>query len=395
MPTSVAAPFRVGTLDVDELIAQAQTETGLHDFGEPDVRGPLHALVDSLNKEANLTPTGEAGRRAALIRALSNRLRLNAAIQSNPKIEEEQIKKPLVVVGLQRSGTTKLQRVLAADPGTQKLPLWRLLQPVPAKPLVPGEPDPRIAAAHAYVKAMQENAPEMYAAHPMYPMEADEEVYVMELAFLANINATAYRAPSFDRWLQQQSFESWYVWFKRLLQYVQHTDGRGDAPWVLKAPHHMGFLPLLFKHFPDAIVVHTHRDPALSIASFASLALAARRANQFTADAHEAGRYCLDYVSGRVRTYVQDRAALGREGQFVDVSYKDLVRDTENVVRKIYEAAGMKLTPEILEAMRTWEREHPQHMHGSHQYSLEEFGLSADEVDLAFAEYKARFAAYL
>ncbi|MET0659985.1 MAG: sulfotransferase, partial [Steroidobacteraceae bacterium] len=250
------------------------------------------------------------------------------------------------------------------------------------------------AEAQAYVAAMQANAPDMYAAHPMYAMEADEEVYVMEIAFLANINATAYRAPSFDEWLKAQSFESWYVWFKRLLQYVQFADGRSGDPWVLKAPHHMGFLPLLFKYFPDAIVVHPHREPGVAVSSFASLALAARRANQYTADAHEAGRYCLDYCAGRMQTYVRDRATLGRERQIVDVSYRDVVRDTEGVVRKVYEAAGIPLTPEVLEAMRAWERGHPQHKHGGHQYSLEEFGLSQDEAERAFAEYKNRFAQY-
>jgi hypothetical protein len=386
--------FRTGTLAVDALIASARAATGLHDFGEPDVRGPLDELVKSLNHEANLTPQGEAARQAALTRALANRLRLNEAIQREPQIEREVITRPLVVIGLQRSGTTKLQRLLAADPHTQKLPLWRLLQPVPARPLVAGQPDPRIGQAEAYVQAMRTNAPQMYAAHPMYAKEADEEVFVMELAFLANINATAYRAPSFDAWLKGQSFESWYIWFKRLLQYVQHTDGSQGRPWALKAPHHMGFLPLLFKYFPDAVVIHTHRDPAVAVASFASLALAARRSNQFTADANEAGRYCFEYCASRVQTYVNDRDTIGRESQFLDVSYQDIVTDARAVARRIYEAAGLELTQQACAAMRAWEQEHEQHKHGAHRYSLEDFGLVKAEVDAAFRHYTDRFGSY-
>jgi hypothetical protein len=376
------------------MVASARASTGLHEFGEPDVLPPLRALVDSLNRESNLTPQGEAGRRAALVRALSNRLRLNDAITRHSEIEDQIVARPIVVVGLQRTGTTKLQRVLAADPQMQKLPLWRLLQPVASETVPAGEPDPRIARAEAHVDAMRRNAPDMYAAHPMYAREADEEVYVMEMAFLANINATAYHAPSFDRWLGQQSFESWYVWFKRLLQYVQYADGTAGSPWALKAPHHMGFLPLLFKYFPDAIVVHAHRDPAVAVASFASLALAARRANQFTADARQAGRYCLEYCAGRIRTYVHDRARLDREHQFVDVSYRDVVSDAIEVARRIYRAAGLRMTPEAIDAIRACEAEHAQHRHGAHRYSLEDFGLDAAEVRTAFCEYDERFSAY-
>lgn len=391
MSTVTAVPFRIGTLNVDELISSARAATGLTEFGNPDVLAPLSALVSSLNQESNLTPQGEAGRRLALVRALSNRLRLNDAFTREPSIEREVISKPAFVIGLQRSGTTKLQRVLSADPGSQKLLLWRLLQPVASTAAHTGQPDPRIAQAEVFVAAMRQNAPQMYAAHPMYAQQADEEVYVMEIAFLANINATAYRAPSFDAWLCDQSFESWYFWFKRLLQYVQFSDRAAGRPWVLKAPHHMGFMPLLFKFFPDATVVHTHRDPAVAVSSFAALAQAARCSNQFTADPREAGRYCLDYCAARMRTYLCDRAVLRREGQFIDVNYRDVVADCESVVRRIYQRTGRVLEATALSAMRAWESEHAQHKHGSHRYSLADFGLEKTEVEAAFRAYTDRF----
>lgn len=394
MQADSSSTLRGPPLDVNEMIAAARSATGLADFGEPDVLEPLNALVDSLNREANLTPGGVAGRRAALLRALSNRLRLRNAIVREPRIERETISKPLIVLGLQRSGTTKLQRLIACDPGVQKLPLWRLLEPVASQPSMSGQADPRIARAEQYVAAMRENAPEMYAAHPVYATQADEEVYVMELAFLANINATAYHAPSFDRWLKDQSYRSWYIWFKRLLQYVQYTDGASDKPWILKAPHHMSFLPLLFEFFPDALVIHTHRDPAIAVSSFASLALAARRSNQFTADAGVAGRYCLDYCASRVQTYLKDRGALNRESQFVDVSYRDVVSDSDSVVRAIYASAGLHLSLEAREAMHAWEQDYEQHKHGAHHYRLEDFGLDKGEVDAAFSAYTRRFGEY-
>ena len=276
--TTATTDFRVGTLDPDEMIAAAREATGLTEFGAPDVRGPLKALCDSINTESNIKPDGEARRRAALVGALINRLKLNNAITQHPEIEQEKIVKPIIVIGMSRSGTTKLQRILAAGPDVQSLPLWRLQRPFPIAPPGPGKPDPRIALTQAFVDQKRTEAPDEYAAHPMYAEQADEEVYAMEMAFLANINATAYTAPSFDTWINKQDFEPWYVWFKRYLQYVQWEDGTAGKPFVLKAPHHLGFMPLVFKYFPDAIIVHTHRDPSTAVASFASLAQAARAA---------------------------------------------------------------------------------------------------------------------
>jgi hypothetical protein len=156
----------------------------------------------------------------------------------------------------------------------------------------------------------------------------------------------------------------------------------------------MSFLPLLFEYFPDAIVVHTHRDPAIAVSSFSSLALAARRSNQFTADAREAGRYCLDYCASRIQTYMRDRAALDRESRFVDVSYRDVVSNADSVVRKVYDAAGLELKPAAVDAMHAWESEYEQHKHGAHQYGLEDFGLDQAAIDAAFSEYMSRFGQY-
>jgi hypothetical protein len=156
----------------------------------------------------------------------------------------------------------------------------------------------------------------------------------------------------------------------------------------------MGFLPLVFRHFPDAVIVHTHRDPLITVSSFAALALAARRANQFCADAATAGRYCLEYCAARTRTYMQDRAALHREGQFVDVAYRDVVADVQGAVRRVYAAAGLELTPGAVAAMLEWERSHAQHKHGAHSYSVQDFGLTSSEIAAEFHEYIARFGSF-
>ena len=157
--TASAAVEQVGAgaahLDAEDLLAAACAATGLDHFGAPDPRVSLQELVRSLNDEAQLTAAGVAGKRASLIRVLANRLLLQHAFDSNAALAHETIRAPIVILGLPRSGTTKLHRMIAADPIMQKLPLWRLLYPVRA--LVPAATaeDPRIAAAKQFVDVLR------------------------------------------------------------------------------------------------------------------------------------------------------------------------------------------------------------------------------------------------
>ena len=96
-------------------------------------------LVDALNSEAKLSPAGEAGQGMALIGLVANRLRINDVLARNPEIADERILGPIVIVGLPRTGTTKLHRTLAVHPDIQALPLWRILHPAPLGPTAPGE----------------------------------------------------------------------------------------------------------------------------------------------------------------------------------------------------------------------------------------------------------------
>lgn len=384
-------------LDADELIAQARQATGLTDFGEPDPVESLGVLVRSLNEEAALTPAGAAGKRASLVRVLANRLLLHDAWQGNPAVAQERIRSPIVILGLPRSGTTKLHRMIAADPAMQKLPLWRLLHPVRAlTPSPPGSAiDPRLAAAEQFVAAMRERSPDTYAAHPMLADEPDEEYFVMELSFLSYINTSSFHAPSYEAWLDRQPFDSWYEWLRKLLQYVQHTDGAAGRPWVLKAPHHLGYLPLLFEHFPDATVVHCHRDPTTAVSSFCALLHASRRSTSANADPADVGRYALRSYGRRMQSYQRDRTALETRHRFVDLSYRDIVGDAPAAIARCYAAAGLPLPDSSLHAMRQWEARNSQHKHGQHRYALADFGLSDDDVVRVFGEYRVRYAAYL
>ena len=60
--------------------------------------------------------------------------------------------------------------------------------------------------------------------------------------------------------------------------------------------------------------------------------------------------------------------------------YTDLVKDPIKITRKIYQKFGMDLTPQAEENMLQYLRENPQNKYGRHQYSLEQYGLTYDDV---------------
>jgi hypothetical protein len=383
-------------LNPRELLAAAERATGLSDYGDIDPRPSLQALAKSINEEAALNAATLAGKRLSLIRVLCNRLLLHDAIRRNPQVEKETILKPIVILGLPRSGTTKLHRMIAADPKMQKLPLWKLFYPVRALTPGPGtDIERRIAATEAAVRVIKETNPEQYAGHPMMALEPDEEYFGMELSFQAHINTSSIYTPSYERWLDAQDFTNWYVWLRRFLQYQQWVDGGAGRPWVLKAPHHLGYLRLLLRFFPDATVVHCHRDPITTVTSFCALLGAARRGSSDQYLSEEVGRYILRIYRQRMKCYLEDRATLEVAHPFVDLDYRRIVNDAPRVIAEVYAAAQIPLDAAGLAAMQAWESANAQHKHGQHRYTLAGYGITDADIRAAFADYSARFHNYL
>jgi hypothetical protein len=80
--------------------------------------------------------------------------------------------------------------------------------------------------------------------------------------------------PSFTGW-QLEHLETLgrvYRLHRRMLQTFAFADARArPRRWLLKSPGHLSTLPQVFAEYPDARVIHTHRDPRKFIASLVSL----------------------------------------------------------------------------------------------------------------------------
>jgi Sulfotransferase family len=378
-------------LFVEDLLAAGTAETGLQDYGDRRFIDGLTVFADALRSEAQLNQTGQMIVAADIVRMLSNRLRFQRDVSLHPEIRDEQIVGPIVIVGLPRTGTSKLQRMISADPAVQRLDVWRLLNPAPFPGERVGSPQSRILAALVVERTLATRFPDSMARHPIEALEPDEEVMLMEPSFECVVSTFRFRTPSPRRYIDSRDPRTAYEYMRSMLQYLQWQDGGGRGrPWIMKSPIHIGSIETLFELFPDATVVHCHRDPRKVIPSFSSLVEASRRIASDDVDLAELGGDMLEYWAVAI-----DRNLAAREqidvSQIVDVPYDQIRDDAVGVIAKVYERAGCALAAEAETRMLAYESRRPENHWGRHQYDAERFGLTDEQIDARFAAYRERF----
>lgn len=365
------------------LLDAACKRTGLSDFGADDFREGLTRLTDSLTTEAQLTTLGRVAARSRLVSLLEIRLRLVAAREA---FTDEQVTQPVFVLGLPRTGTTVLYGMLAANPALRSPASWEVSRPFPA----PTGVDPaRVRAMDKDLDGFRRIAPGIDQIHPMGAYLPQECLAMQAPTFASYEFPTTFPVPSYWSWLREQDLAPAYAFEKQFLQHLQSGGHRGEH-WVLKTPCHLMWLDALLEVFPDALLVHTHRNPTTVLASVSSLMTTIRSAVSGHIDPVAVGREQLDaWTWGMERVMaVRDRLPSDR---VVDVMFEDTVAHPVETVEKVYAHLGLDYTPAVAEGVRAYLADNPRDKHGTHEYTLAEFGLDKDEVDAAFAAYRDRF----
>ena len=138
-------------------------------------------LLSSLDTEAKLNVDGRVMHRQKVVDILCTRLHLESLVAKYPEIIDEEIENPIVIVGLPRTGSTVLLRMLAVDQRFYSNAYWETRYPVPLPTHdFSGLNDPRIAMVKAEVQSMLETVPDIIAMHPLDAMAADEEIGLLE-----------------------------------------------------------------------------------------------------------------------------------------------------------------------------------------------------------------------
>lgn len=385
--------FAVSDLTVDNLLAAARERTeGLKNFGDDDYRLALQILLDALIREARLSPAGLQLIRERLVGQLVNRLVLEEHLRLYPEISQIEIDDPLVIVGLPRTGTTMLQRTLAVDSRLYSAAWWETRYPAPLEGETLAQPHLRIAQAKAEVEQMAQAIPQILAIHPLDAMLCDEEFMLMEHSFMCAMDAYV-NVPSYTRWLDQQDQRPVYTQLKKMLQFLQWQKNQRGEPagqrWLLKAPQHLHTLHLLLEVFPKAQVILTHREPAQTIPSMASMAHTLWQMYSENPDPKAAGEQWNTRMARGIRHTMQVRDQHDSD-RFLDVNFADTVTQPMAVLEKVYAFANLPFTDQARADAQAWLSQNSREKRASHDYSLERFGLNEAQMTQNYMEYRAR-----
>jgi hypothetical protein len=375
---------------VDELLAAARRETGLENFGVDSFREGLEVLIRALGTEADLNPLGELIVRNLIMTGLKNRLHIEDWYRRHPEIEDEVIERPLIALGLPRTGSTALSFLLAADPHARSLRRWEAGEPCPPPSTVVG-PDPRIAAAAAQQKMLDTAAPRLAALVPTTPTGPEECQDLMALDFKSQYFQAFAHIPTYSRWLLDADLTPTYAYERRTLKLLQW--GQPRRPWRLKCPTHLLFLPHLDEAFPDARYVWTHRDPTEVILSVADLYAEFRQMTSNTVDRHYLGQLNVEHWSVGMQRALAFREA-GNNGRFFDLDFAAVQSDPIGEVKRLYAWLGEPVSAEFEAGMRVWWRAEAASRSPNTHPEAAAFGVNMDAVRPLFADYIERMAAW-
>jgi Sulfotransferase family len=377
-------------LDAEGLAARATRTTGLEDFGDDGFRAPFEVLLDGLEREAALTLLGRIIARTDLTRLLENRLSMAAARKRHPEIHDGKIERPLVIVGLPRTGTTILHQLLAQDPANRVPMTWEVMYVHPAPERATYDTDPRIAQVEKQLADVDRLIPNFKAMHPMGAQLPQECVALTAHDFASMLFTTTHTLPSYQAWLDRSDLRWVYASHRRQLQYLQW---RCPAErWVLKSPGHLWALDALLTEYPDARIIQTHRDPLRVVASLANLVAHLRSMASDTIDRHAIGREWSERLAAGLAhaTAVRARRPPAASPVF-DMHFRDFIRDEIGMVRQIYAHFDIELSAEAEARMRRFLAANPKDKHGAHHYSLADAGLDVATERARYCPYQERY----
>ena len=376
-------------INANEILDQAKSETGLSDLGEPLFFEGLNKLIDSINNEANLNEIGIQAQPIRIQGLLINRLRFEEDLKKFPEILDQEIIAPIVIVGLPRTGSTMTHRLLASDPNHTAMLWWEGRYPA----LLPGEKrgdiETRMELGKAEVDSVVAASPEALDIHPWDYKGADEEILLLEHNFLSTVPESFMALPSYSEWIEEQDHTLAYEDLKKFIQYLQwQNPGREKKRWVLKSPHHLGFIDKMISVFPDAKIIQTHRDPIKTVPSFCSMCANLFEPLTTNFDKVFIGKHWSNKLTRALNHCMN--ISEQHPDNFLDLEILNMIKDPIDEMKKIYEFIGEPFGEKTEVAMEAW-REENKHEMGAHKYSLEEYDLTESQINDNFAKYQQKY----
>jgi len=372
-------------LDKDALIKSARKQTSLHDLGTYFWDEPLDHLLYSINNEAQLHPIGRFITQKRLENLLCVRLRAEEYFKKHPEILEQELYSVTAVLGLQRTGTTKLQRLLASDPDTRALLSWEALNPAPIKG------DEFTGAERIKFAKMSENAlkymsPGFFAIHPVEHLAPEEDVLLLDVSFLSTTAEATMNVPGYAAWLEKTDQSPAYAYTVNLMKLLQWQ--RPAKKWVIKTPHHLEFLDLTVQHFGDVKFAWTHRDVQEAIPSFLSMVAYSRSLFSDAVIANDVAKHWVRKISFMLDKAMTFRNTGNNNELFVDVRFQDLIANSSEQLDRIYRHQGLEISTDLKRIFNETETANPAQKYGKHNYQLADFGIRKEDINQQTGSYQ-------
>jgi hypothetical protein len=378
-------------LDADALIAEASARSNLLARGMESFRPGLERFVADYNRARNTTEAGRATTRQWILDVLAARYAVEDWIGQHPRILDEQVKRPVFIVGLPRAGTTMLMNVLSKDDRHRFYWNWEANREVPPARAAHMHDDPRIALKVREI----EGAITAGILDPRHHVELGDEPTECGGGLLAQ-DFKSYLWPIqaqvpdyFDWWLDEADMTAAFRHHKRGLQLMQSN---APGTWILKHPCHALFIAEMVDVYPDARFIVTHRDPVNPVGSSCSIIRHLLLQGNETVDDGLIGREVLKLQAQSMQRLEAARQA-HPDTPFLDLHYRALLADPMGQIGRIYAFLEEELTDEVAQKMRDKlaESRTSHSSHGRHEYRLSDFHLSQQDIEAAFDGYVDRY----
>ena len=364
-------------LDFDRILRKARKNTGLRNPGQDFNDEAVKHLIRSVNEEARLHPFGRLMAREKLISQLENRLWAEHWFARYPEILEQEILPIILVTGLQRTGTTRMQRLLSGQDGARALLTWEALYPAPLGK--PEEKEKRQVRTRRNERAVRWISPTFHAIHPIHFDKPEEDILLLDLHFMSSSAEAIMHLPSYADWLNGQDQAEAYAYERKLLLLLQWQ--KGGRYWVLKTPHHLEYMPEFAAIFPDTRVIWMHRPLDVCVPSFLSMLFHSRALFSDHVDMEQIMQHWIDKLGRMIRGGMSFRAS--GVLPVMDILYDHVMKDEPAVLEGIADIWQDIGPVELHESHR---KNKPVYK-SRHRYDLKEWGLSEMDLFGQFQEY--------
>jgi hypothetical protein len=323
--------------------------------------------------------------RSAIKAILMNRLFIEDSFEKHPEILDVPIQRPLFIVGLARTGSTLLHRLMARNSACRVLLYWEMNFPFIGSNLGLNHQEFSLKLTELKIKETYKKYPNYRHIHEINARDPEECNVLMRHSFTSLSIASEWLIPEFGKWLVKHDMTDSYKYYRKLLQLVSWYKP-GDF-LVLKCPSHLLNLKTILKVFLDANILWLHRDPLKTLPSYLDLLTA------FWPDQGEEKSF-IEFIRDYSLQSLETGMAIEKQinpARFLNLSYKELVADPVQVIHNIYKYFNYKMDSNIEKGIRDWLAENPRHKHGVHRYSPETFGLSEQSIKNLFSDYYSRY----